>query len=263
MPPPRNKKPSTSETKQLSTPRSLPATPANEPRLDYCEEELLALDKSDLVEKLLAVQSYTTSIRSQLDTLTAKVESMSGDVDILKKNKERKNEAPGSSKVDERVTKLEKQLFASEQYSRRDTIEIVGIPENIADKDIESKAIGIMKMIGVTVPKQEIQACHRLVKKDRVIIKFVNRKTAIACLRSRSKLKDANCKSLGLPDKCRLYVNESLCPAYRKLFWKCKLLFKESKIQSCWTYNGTIKVKLTNDDVYSILHDDDITSLKL
>ena len=81
---------------------------------------------------------------------------MSGDVDSLKKNKERKNEALGLGMVGERVTKLEKQLFASEQYSRHDTIEIVGIPESIADKDIEAKAIGIMKTIGVTVSSKEI-----------------------------------------------------------------------------------------------------------
>ena len=141
-----------------------------------------------MVYKLLEVQSYNTSILSKLDFLTATVESMSGDVGSLKKNKERKNEELGLGMVGERVMKLEKQLFASEEYSRRDTIEIVGIPESIADKDIEAKAIGIMKTIGVTVSKQEIQACHRLVKKDRVIIKSVNRKTAIACLRNRSKL---------------------------------------------------------------------------
>ena len=154
--PPKSRKTfnSTSEIKQPLTPRNLPATPINEPRIDYSQEELLDLD--DLVDKLLEVQSYTTSILSKLDTLTAKVELMSGDVDSLKKNKERKNEALGLGMVGERVTKLEKQLFASEQYSRHDTIEIVGIPESIADKDIEAKAIGIMKTIGVTVSSKEI-----------------------------------------------------------------------------------------------------------
>ena len=262
-----------SEAKQPSTPRSLPPTPIDAPRIDYSVEELNDLDKTELIDKILEVQSFLSSILSKLDTvdaLTSKVESMASDVErnhkdveLLKKPKQGKNESLGLAMVGERITKMEKDNYAQQQYSRRDSIEIVGIPEAIPDKDVESKAIDIMKAIGVTVARNEIQACHRLAKKDRIIVKFVNRKTAVACLQSRAKLKTLKGKSLGLPDKCKLYVNKSLCPQYRKLFWKCKNLFKEAKIQSCWTYNGTIKVKLLNDDVHPILHDDDIISLKL
>ena len=257
---------------QPSTPRNLPNLPITpSTRIDYSAEELEKLDKSDLIEKVLDIQSYASSVLLKLDELTSKVDSLTGvttsltsEVADLKKAKPKKNELLGITMVGERMTKIEKNTYAAEQYSRRDSVEVVGIPESIADKDLEAKTIGLLKAIGVTTSPNEIQACHRLAKKDRVIVKFVNRKTAISCLRNRSKLKTLKGKSLGLPDKSpRVYINESLCPQYRKLFWKCKELYKEEKIQSCWTFNGTIKVKLQNNDVYPILHDDDILSLKL
>ena len=80
--PPKSRK--LSEPKQPSTPRSLPATPIDAPRIDYSVEELKDLDKTELINKLLKVQSFVLSILSKLDTLdalTSKVDSMANDVE--------------------------------------------------------------------------------------------------------------------------------------------------------------------------------------
>ena len=52
------------------------------------------------------------------------------------------------------------------------------------------KSIEILKNIDVTVDKEDIQACHRIGKKHTTIIKFVNRKSALECLRNKSRLKE-------------------------------------------------------------------------
>ena len=49
------------------------------------------------------------------------------------------------------------------------------------------------------------------------------------------------------------YVNESLCPKYRKLLGKCNVLYKNKKISRFHKMNGKIKIKINN-------YEDDITT---
>ena len=75
----------------------------------------------------------------------------------------------------------------SEQYSRRNNIELAGIPNLIKDNVLEETIINICKEHGIDISPMDIEACHRLplsnaqANKDpnqckRVIVKFVNRK---------------------------------------------------------------------------------------
>ena len=63
----------------------------------------------------------------------------------------------------------ERQCWANAQYSRRDTIEVIGIPTSIRDKNLEDKVRNIFGEIGVNVNERDIQACRRLREKDRTI----------------------------------------------------------------------------------------------
>ena len=58
----------------------------------------------------------------------------------------------------ERVVQTERQCRANAQYSRRDTIEITGIPSSIRDKNLEDKVHNIFGEIGVNVNEPDIQA---------------------------------------------------------------------------------------------------------
>ena len=84
---------------------------------------------------------------------------------------------------------LERDSYSSRQYSRKDTIEMVGILETVKSKDLEEQSIEILKSIDVIVKKDEIQACHHIGRKHTTIIKFVNRKSALNCVHSESQLK--------------------------------------------------------------------------
>ena len=61
-------------------------------------------------------------------------------------------------------------------YSRRDTTEFIGIPSTIRNHDLEDKMRNVCGEIGVNINESDIHACHRLKEKDRIIVKFVNRK---------------------------------------------------------------------------------------
>ena len=52
----------------------------------------------------------------------------------------------------------ERQCRANAQYSRRDTIEVTGIPSSIRDKNLEDKVHNIFGEIGVNVNERDTQA---------------------------------------------------------------------------------------------------------
>ena len=199
------------------------------------------------------IQSFTVK---KFDDLSTKMDALSAEVDKLKESKS--NHSPD---IDKRISDIEKELYRQQQYSRRDCIEITGIPENIADGNaLEAKSIEILKSIDVPLRHKDISACHRL-PKGKVIIKFINRKDAVECLKVRKKMKTTDKKIFGFDASNAIYINESLCPTYKALFYKCNLLYKDKKIKNCWTYNGTIKVRLHDDKVYNILHQIDLENL--
>ena len=101
----------------------------------------------------------------------------------------------------------------------------------------------------------DIQACHRLKDNDRVIIKFGNRKDSLQVLCVKKDLESLDPSELDFPEGKRIFINESLCAYYRGLWNKCKKLKRMGKLRVFFVSNGTIKVKiLENDRAKPITH---------
>ena len=84
-----------------------------------------------------------------------------------------------NSKLEKRVTDLEKKQGKSEQYSRRNNVEFSNVPNYIPDNQLESKIIQICCESGVEVDHNDTEGCHHLPvsrysqdDNKRVIIKF-------------------------------------------------------------------------------------------
>ena len=82
-----------------------------------------------------------------------------------------------------------------EQYSRRNSVEISGISNEVSDENLEKKVIDICKESGSELNPYDIEACHRLLSgrvntsnSKRVIIKFVDRKHSEAMLPLKNQL---------------------------------------------------------------------------
>ena len=114
---------------------------------------------------------------------------------------------------------IEKQSQALEQYTRRNNLEISGIPNNISDEALETKCIEILEAVDISVDNSEIEACHRLPTNRRnknkpktVIVKFTNRKfVEAACSENnRERLKSCNKIELGFAENTELFFNENL-----------------------------------------------------
>ena len=129
------------------------------------------------------------------------------------------------------------------------------------DDNLEAKVCKIFSTIDVDISSDRVEACHRL-KNNCTIIKFSNRKDCIKVLENRSKLKVSDKTVRGFDQDTKIYVNESLCPAYRFLLWKVRQLIAGKKVYSYWTFNGIIKIKLSDaSKIHAIIHIADLRKL--
>ena len=60
------------------------------------------------------------------------------------------------------VTEIEKSQAKVEQYSRRNNVEISGIPHEILNNNLEDKVINIFKDSGIEIGHLDIEGCHQL-----------------------------------------------------------------------------------------------------
>ena len=95
---------------------------------------------------------------------------------------------------------LERKCAANEQYSRRDCLEILGIPDSIPNNNLEETVLKIFSETGVTVNSRDVEACHRLNQKatpKKVIIKLSKRKDVVRVMNNKKKLKSMKPKNIG------------------------------------------------------------------
>ena len=100
----------------------------------------------------------------RLNNLEAKVDNLTKENIKLKENITELNDY--ADECDEKIITLEDKINKLDQYIRRENIVISGIPENISHNDLENKVINLLNSIDVRVIPSDIQACHRLAKKQ-------------------------------------------------------------------------------------------------
>ena len=109
---------------------------------------------------------------------------------------------------------------------------------------------------------RDIQACHRLKDKDRIIVKFTNRKDCLRILRVKRQLKGLYPAVVDLPEGTKIFVNESLCPYYQGIWNKCKKLRDKQKVHRYYTINGLIYLRIKESGQAKIItHMIDLESL--
>ena len=224
----------------------------------HTEAVLNKLTKLELVQLLLNTEA---NMGAQISSLTAEVKELSSylkkleaDVAIVKNV---------NSKLVEQLVQTERQCQENAQYSKRECLEIIGIPASVRDDVLEEKVCGIFQEFGVEVGQRDIQAYHRI-KSNRNIIKLSNRKVCLQVLRANKRLKDLDGTTLNLPSDSKIFINESLCGYYRGLWNKCKRLKDElnKKIHQLYTNHVIIRLKLVeNGSVKTIIHVNDLKEL--
>ena len=220
------------------------------------KSKLAKMNKEDIVEYALDLQSklneFIPKFQKSLEEVSQKIEEMNNEL-----YSELKISQNVSNLLQERIIKLERSYWQNEQYSRRECLEISGIPDSIGQDELEDTIRYILSEIDVEVPAKRIEACHRI-KANKVIIKLLTRKDVDKIVVNRSKLKDCDFKEK-FGKETKIFINESLCRYLKGLWNKCRDLKKVGKIHSFQVSNGKIKYKTIQHGRYSfVTHDVDL-----
>ena len=96
------------------------------------------------------------------------------------------------------------------------------------------------------------EACHRLKKKENVIIKFKSRKLKYKVINNRKRMKN----------KSNLCISESMCAGNHGLFFKCRKLKKARKIFNTWFFNNAVNIQLNQSgEIHKVFHTEDLAAL--
>ena len=162
---------------------------------------------------------------------------------------------------------MKKNQAKSEQYSRRNNIELSGIPNDIPENNLEKVVVDICHDSGLKIEPKDIEGCHRLSvsrysrdSNKRVIIKFVNRKHLQTLLQNKKIISSKDFSHLNVHGN--VFVSVSLCPYYRYIWGKCKDLQRRGKIYQVFCRGGTIAVQvIERKSAREIFHECDILDL--
>ena len=184
------------------------------------EDKLNSFKKNQLVNLVLQLQKETIALKQQKET-----------------------------DLEKRVIALERSQYLYEQYGRRESVEISGIPSNIEQKDLENEVIQVfneakVRVHGRPLDPMDITACHRIGKKNVTIVRFVNRKFAYAGLTSGKNLKGTRLYGENNP----IYINNSFCKEFSRYGYLIRKLQKLSLIAGYKVKNGVFFIKQNGTD---------------
>ena len=113
---------------------------------------------------------------------------------------------------------------------------------------MENTALNIFRKLDVEIDSSNIEDCHWLPSKGpkRAIIKFSKRKDANRIRHCKKNLKGMDLTSLGISSP--VFINDSLCQYYKMLWRKCKNLLTNKFVDSFWVSNGSIRLRVENQN---------------
>ena len=122
----------------------------------------------------------------------------------------------------------------------------------------------ILDAIDFSFNNQMVEDCHRIPSKGspkKVIFKLSRQKDSRRVLLNKKKLEQLKPETLNWPAGVKIYINEIICPYYKKLWTKCRKLRDAKRVLSFWASNGSVRVKLVNENVSIITCDYDLEKL--
>ena len=126
------------------------------------------------------------------------------------------------------IDELQEGLDDLEQYSRKNSLGIVGVPDSIRDN--EGAVLKIAEALNVQVKAKDIDICHRVKRKrsnNIIIVPFVSHKVKSALYKQRVKLKHVHFADIFTDataadrvQASKIFINEKLTAFRRELVGK-------------------------------------------
>ena len=118
-----------------------------------------------------------------LKTMQEEIKGLCNDMNFLQEENDTLKKNSSKPEEMERKIEFEKETYDSIQYTRRNNLEISGIP-HLFDNKLEDKVIELCNSLDVPVQKSDIEACHRMFRNEgnnrpkKTIVRFTNRRIA-------------------------------------------------------------------------------------
>lgn len=148
-----------------------------------------------------------------------------------------------------KVSELEQKIDDMEQYSRLNSVEIQGVPEN-KNEDIVQVVKEVGKALNMDISESMIDACHRLGRRPGpggpppgIIVRFVRRLDKEELMKKRRVKSNFSTRHMNLGMDQPVYINEALSPARRRLLAEARKLKREKEFRFLWVRNGKIFIR--------------------
>ena len=173
-------------------------------------KEIIELIETLLDKKLKPVLDEAKEIRIEIAYVLKSVEFLSKQYESLRKDVKNLKDENVSLKSDlfeaHKQLKLQEDLIDNaEQYSRRDCLEVRGVPKQDAEENTDEIVQTIGEFIGVAIDANDISVSHRLsvsnVVRNRdpaIIVKFVRRNVRDRFYNAQKHLRDKTTRDVGL-----------------------------------------------------------------
>ena len=159
-----------------------------------------------------------------------------------------------------RIIQLERNAVTNSQYSRLEAIELNPVPPKIHEDALEDSICKALSLTGVNVVPEDLQACDRMKRSDRV--KFKCRKQKQSLMYKRKNLGTKSQEFTNVKLSGRLFLSESMSHGNQQLAYKYRQFKSARKINSTWFFNNVKSIKLTaHEKIHKIFHVTDIENL--
>ena len=141
------------------------------------ENQLLKLNKNQLVSQIL---DYRNKFSVYFDGMKSDIASMKENIaGLTKRNTELESSILINKNVNdkliEKIVLLERRCTETQQYSRRECVEVSGLAPDADIVTLEKKVIEVFESINCTIDPDNIESCHYLKSKNqpnKVIVKL-------------------------------------------------------------------------------------------
>lgn len=228
---------------------------------EVTNETLLAIltevriNTSSLLEANAQLRQDLDEVKAGLSMQNTLIEELKKDKSVLQTKVKSLESSCATNNIrlrtlENRVQEAEDKTEALEMYTRKNSLEIHGVPESKGE-DLDEIVIKVADRVGVEVEEDEIEIVHRLPVKLKgvrpIIAKFKSHKIKSQIYFSRRKLRGTEDED-ELNGAKEIYINENLTAYRRKLFAEARKRTKINKWYKTWTTDGKIFITKEKGD---------------
>ena len=145
------------------------------------------MSKEELIQELTDINSsFVNDINSKLTDMSERFNEFTSKYD--KVCSELQQCKSFNLHLNTRIIQLECNAVTNSQYSRPETIELNPVPAGIHEDVLEESIYKVLSLTEVNVVPEDLHACHRMKRTDRVIVKFKCRKQKQSLIYKRKNL---------------------------------------------------------------------------